>query len=183
MAVARQTTVGSWIVVNHNILRLCNHSLNFSQCHFCINQSAKGYEKKREKLVYVYVKFYQLCWCVVVVISFQCRLNFNVYYTDDLYFRKIKTDTRGKYMAVGYQRKKFKKQSINTSNEKSKSDSNLLPKIPTWVLPNPQPQSVQQRLYRQVEGRGIQKKHIRKPTNRQRSGLYQLLEFLRFQTI
>ena len=53
MAIARQTAVGRWIVVNHNTLRLCKHSLNFSQCYFCIDESAIGDEKGREKLTYV----------------------------------------------------------------------------------------------------------------------------------
>ena len=53
-------TVGRWIVVNHNTLRLCKRSLNFSQCHFCIYQSAKRNGKEREKLVYVYMVYYQL---------------------------------------------------------------------------------------------------------------------------
>ena len=49
MAVARQTTVGRWIVVNHNRLRLCKQGLNFSQCHFCIYQSAIGNEIRKKK--------------------------------------------------------------------------------------------------------------------------------------
>ena len=70
MAVARQMTVARWIVVKHNTLRLCKHGPNFSQYHICIYQLAIGDEMKREKLVYVYMLFYQLCWCVVVVTFF-----------------------------------------------------------------------------------------------------------------
>ena len=58
--VARQTTVGRWIVVNHNTLRLWKHSPNFSRCHFCIYQSAIEDEIKRGKLVYVYMGYYHL---------------------------------------------------------------------------------------------------------------------------
>ena len=57
MAVARQTTVGRWKVVNHNTLRLCKLSLNFSQCHFCIYESAIGDEKEKEMLVFVYMVY------------------------------------------------------------------------------------------------------------------------------
>ena len=61
MAVARQTTVGRRIVVNHNTIRLCKHSLRFIRCHFCVYQSAIGDELESEKLVCAYMVYYHVC--------------------------------------------------------------------------------------------------------------------------
>ena len=60
MAVAPQTTAGRWMLVKHNTLRLCKHSSIFSECHFCIYQSAIGDEKEKEITVFVHMVYFRL---------------------------------------------------------------------------------------------------------------------------
>ena len=56
--------------MNHNTLRLCRHSLNFSQCHFCIYQSAIGNGKQTEKLVFIHMVG---VWRWISSISLNCK--------------------------------------------------------------------------------------------------------------